>query len=427
MRSSATRRSSPALGLILAAVCAVPLAACGSSSSSSGSAAASTGTASSSSASSAGSLKCKNGHILIGIDKAQSGAASFFDIAGEQGMEVAIHDVNAAGGIHGCKLTFITGDMQSNPPIGAQVAAEQLKKGIQILVVPDDFDVGIAAALAGEKAGLLTISTAASSTQFGTAVGPHMFSGALDTTAEGIDAAKFALSRGWKSMFEVLDPTLSYFTLQDKSYRSIYQPAGGKIVGTSISKSFATGQANFSSTVSSIQSANPKPTVIFTLLTFPAVGTFVKQLRAAGIETPVIGDTTIGTRDFPKLVGTAGTKNVYYVTQVFYEGTAATGVSPAIVKFDQEYQQMFGKFPEQGNAANSFQSFNAIIDALKQPGVDDAATAAAAINAEHHLAVPGGTLVDWTKGYAVWNGTIVGFTPSGQFKQIEVIPSSPGE
>ena len=220
--------------------------------------------------------------------------------------------------------------------------------------MPDDFDVGIAAALAGEKAGLLTISTAASSTQFGTAVGPHMFSGALDTTAEGIDAAKFALSKGWKSTFEVLDPTLSYFTLQDKAYRSVYQPAGGKIVGTSISKSFASGQANFSSTISSIQSASPKPTVIYTLLTFPTVGTFVKQLRAAGIETPVIGDTTIGTRDFPKLVGTAGTKNVYYVTQVFYEGTAATGVSPAIVKFDQEYQQMFGKFPEQGNAPNSF-------------------------------------------------------------------------
>lgn len=430
--SGASRRSMSGLGVILAVGCSVALAACGSSSSSSSAGSGTTSSAgstssggSSSSSAKAGSLKCTNGHILIGIDKGQSGPASFFDIAGEQGMEVAIHDVNAAGGINGCKLTYITGDMQSNPPVGAQVATEQLKKGIQILVVPDDFDVGIAAAQVGEKAGLLTVSTAASSTQFGTAVGPHMFSGALDTTAEGIDAAKFALSKGWTNTFEVLDPTLAYFTLQDKSFRSAY--GSGKVVGTSISKSFASGQADFSSAISAIQSTSPKPTVIYALLTFPSVGTFVKQLRAAGITTPVVGDTTIGTRDFPKLVGAAATQNVYYVTQVFYEGTAATGVDPAIVKFDEEYQQLFHKFPEQGNAPNSFQSFNAVIDALKQPGVVDADTAAKAINAQKNLAVPGGSLVDWHNGYAVWNGTIVGFTPTGQFKKITVIRSSPDE
>jgi branched-chain amino acid transport system substrate-binding protein len=424
-RASVTRGRLPRLlSPLLVVGSVVILAACGSSSKSTTSASSGSG---SSNATGTGSLKCKNGHILIGFDKGFSGPASFFDTAGYQGTLVAIHDLNAAGGLHGCKLTWTNGDMQSNPPLGAQVATELINKGVQILIVPDDFDVGIAAAETGHKAGLLTISTAASSTQFGLAVGPHMFSGALDTTAEGIDAAKFALSRGWKSTFEVLDPTLEYFTLQDKAYRSVYTPGGGKIVGTSISKSFASGQADFSSTISAIQSTNPKPQVIYTLLTFPSVGTFVKQLRAAGIDTPVLGDTTIGTRDFPKLVGPAATKNVYYVTQVFYEGTAATGVDPAIVKFDQEYQQMFGKFPEQGNAPNSFQSFNAILDALKQSGVTDAATAAAAINAQHNLPVPGGTLVDWHNGYAVWNGTIVGFTPSGQFQKIEVIPSSSGE
>lgn len=375
-------------------------------------------------AAASGSLTCKNGHILIGIDKAQSGPASFFDTAGTQGMLVAIADINAAGGIHGCKISTINMDDQSNPATGAQVATEEIAKGIQVLVVGDDFDSGIAAAQAGAKAGLLVLSLAASSTEFGTAVGPTMFNGGIDTTVLGNDAATYSLTRGWKKMFEVLDPSLSYFTLQDTSFRHAYK--GGAVVGTDINKSYEGATADFSTTISKIQAT--KPSVIYALLTYPAVGSFVKQLRAAGINTPVIGDVTIDTRDFPALTGTAATKNVYYVTQVFWVGSGTSvGVSPAMVKFDKEYKTMFGKFPEQANAPEAYQVFYAIADALKQKGVTDALSAAKAIKAEHNLAVPGGKLLAWYKGYAVWNGTIVGFTPSGGFRKITVIPSKPNE
>ena len=49
------------------------------------------------------------------------------------------------------------------------------------LLVPDDFDLGIAAARVGQEAGVLTLSTAASSTQFGMAVGDLFFSGGITT------------------------------------------------------------------------------------------------------------------------------------------------------------------------------------------------------------------------------------------------------
>src|SRR5215472_12926251 len=122
---------------LLAAV-VIGLAACG------------TGSSSSGTSSGPGSLACKNGHILIGLDKGTTGASAFFDTAGLQGTQIAIDEQNAAGGIHGC-----------------QIAQTLIRQGVQILVVPDDFDLGIAAAQAGARAGLLTLSAAASSTQFG--------------------------------------------------------------------------------------------------------------------------------------------------------------------------------------------------------------------------------------------------------------------
>jgi branched-chain amino acid transport system substrate-binding protein len=369
-------------------------------------------------------LACHDGHLLIGIDKGLSGASSFFDIAGMQGMLVAIHDINASGGIHGCKITTIAQDDESDPALGAQIATKEIGDGIQILVVPDDFDAGIGAAQVGEKAGLLVLSMAASSTQFGTAVGPHMFNAGIDTTVLGSDAAQFSLSHGWKTMYEVLDPSLSYFTLQDTSFRAAYH--SGKVVGSSINKSYEGATPDFSSAISQIEST--KPSVIYDLLTFPSAGALVKQVRAAGITTPIIGDVTLDTRELPTLAGAAATKNVYYVTQVFWVGNGTgAGVSPAMVKFDKEYQSMFGKFPQQSNAPEAYQAFFAIAHALEQPGVTNAATAAAAINREHDLAGPGGTLIDWHNGYAVWDGQIVGFSPPGTFHLTQIMASKPGE
>jgi branched-chain amino acid transport system substrate-binding protein len=364
-----------------------------------------------------GSLACKNGQILMGVDKSQTGGASFFDIAGANGMQIAIDEVNASGGIHGCKIATISGDAQTNTAVGGQVAQDMIGKGVQILVVPDDLDLGIAAAQAGHKAGLLTLSAAASSTNFGTAVGSNFFNGGIGTDILGIDAAKFALSKGWKKAYFVENQSLAYFTEQDTAYKNT---SGVTVVGTDVNNSFTA--SDFGSTVSKIAAA--KPDVIYNLLTFPPAGTLVKQLRAAGIKTPVVGDVTLDTRDVIDLVGKTGLQDVYAVTIAYWVGAGKDSKTDAgMAKFAQEYQAKFGHFPEQTNAPTAYLFFLAVFKALNQSGVVDAATASRAINAQKDLQVAGVVLHRWDKGHAVWNGTVVGFTPSGDFTQVTVFPS----
>jgi branched-chain amino acid transport system substrate-binding protein len=364
-----------------------------------------------------GSLACKNGQVLMGVDKSQTGGASFFDIAGANGMQIAIDEVNASGGIHGCKIATISGDAQTNTAVGGQVAQDMIGKGVQILVVPDDLDLGIAAAQAGHKAGLLTLSAAASSTNFGTAVGSNFFNGGIGTDILGIDAAKFALSKGWKKAYFVENQSLAYFTEQDTAYKNT---SGVTVVGTDVNNSFTA--SDFGSTVSKIAAA--KPDVIYNLLTFPPAGTLVKQLRAAGIKTPVVGDVTLDTRDVIDLVGKTGLQDVYAVTIAYWVGAGKDSKTDAgMAKFAQEYQAKFGHFPEQTNAPTAYLFFLAVFKALNQSGVVDAATASRAINAQKDLQVAGVVLHRWDKGHAVWNGTVVGFTPSGDFTQVTVFPS----
>jgi branched-chain amino acid transport system substrate-binding protein len=367
------------------------------------------------------SLACKDGVITVGIAKAQSGPSSFFDIAGTRGAKVAFDQINADGGIKGCQIKTIEGDTKSDPAVGAQVARSMIDQGAQILLVPDDFDLGIAAARVGQEAGVLTLSTAASSTEFAAAVGDKFFNSGPTTVQLGEAQARFALGQDWRRTYMVIDEGLAYFTEQDAAYREVYEADGGEMAGTDKVDSLG-GQSDFASTISKIENLEPPPDVINAQMIFPNVGTFVKQLRAAGLDTPVLGNVTLQTRELPKLVGPAGSHDVYYSAQVYFEGANQDPDSdPAMDKFASDYEAKFGTFPEQANGPGSYQALMAINEALQRDDVTDAGSAADAIRAQTNVEVPGGTLARWEDGHAIWNITIDGLNDQGEFRQFEVI------
>jgi branched-chain amino acid transport system substrate-binding protein len=407
--------------MVVCAGLVVGLAACGSDDDESSSSSGSNTTTAKAKVSGGKSLACDSGSITVGIAKAKSGGSSFFDVAGTRGAKVAFDQINDDGGIKGCKIKLIEGDTKSDPAVAAQVARSLLDKGAQILLVPDDFDLGIAAARVGQKAGVLTLSTAASSTEFAKAVGDKFFNSGPTTEQLGTAQAKFALDKGWNNTYMVVDEGLAYFTEQVDAYKKTIEGTG-KIVGTDKVDSLS-GKSDYSATVSKIKAMNPKPDVINAQMIFPPIGSFVKQLRAAGIDTPVLGNVTLQTRELPKLVGKSGSNEIYYAAQVYFEGANQDPKSdPAMDKFATDYQAKFGNFPEQANGPGSYQSIMAINKALQQKDVTDAASAAAAIAKQKDVKVPGGTLVRWENGHAIWNITI-DTLQNGEFKQAQVVPA----
>ena len=202
------------LAAIVCAGLALGLAACGGDDSKSDSS-----SSSSSKVSGGKSLACKDGALTVGIAKAKSGGASFFDVAGTRGAKIAFDQINAKGGIKGCQIKVDRGRHEERPGRGAQVARSLIDKGAQILLVPDDFDLGIAAARVGQKAGVLTLSTAASSTEFAKAVGDKFFNGGPDDGAARRRRRRSSRStRAGRRTFLVVDPGLAYFTEQDTAY-----------------------------------------------------------------------------------------------------------------------------------------------------------------------------------------------------------------
>jgi branched-chain amino acid transport system substrate-binding protein len=378
------------------------LAACGSSDKKSS-------TSSASSTAAAGKFDCKGGAVTIGIAKALTGVLALFDGNERNGAVLAISDVNKAGGIDGCKLKYVQGDTKSDPAVGGQVATDLINKGAQVLLVPGDFDLGVTAAQAAQKAGIVSMSPGASSTVFTKAVGPLFFEAGLTTDDLGKGQARFANDKGWKTVYVVANKDFDFFTSQAKVFQSNF---GGKVVGNDVVTS---DQQDYSGVVSKIAQVKPAPDVVFGSTFFPNVGAFIKQLRQAGVKSAVLGSPAYSSRDLPKVVGKGNVKDVFYVSSVYFEGA---GADPAVTKVADEYQAMFHKPPDAHNAFLGYQGVMALVDGLKKAGTADPAKLAAAIKGQTNIQAAGSTILDWQNNTAHRAVVVVGFDGSGNFTKV---------
>jgi branched-chain amino acid transport system substrate-binding protein len=355
-------------------------------------------------------LACPGGSILIGNAKGLTGPLAPFDGGELNGDKLAIAEINRAGGVGGCKLRMVTENTQSDPAIGHQVATDLLAKGAQIVLVPGDFDFGITAAQAAQKAGKFSMSPTASTVGFPQAVGPLFFEAGLNTDDIGKAQARFAKQRGWKSVYLVTNTGISFFTAQEKTFLKNF---GGKTVGSDV---VTNAQQDYASVVSKIAALKPQPDVIYGSTFFPNIAIFIKQLRQAGVPTPVLGSPGWASRDLPKVAGAANMRNVFYVGSVYFEGA---GLSPQVAKMEAAYKKMFGRLPDTHNAVLGYQAIYMLAQAMKKAGSTDAASLAAAFKSLHNVKLGGSTIVGFPNNTAHRSVSVIGFTNEGKFKQIE--------
>ena len=355
---------------------------------------------------------CKDGAITIGIARAMTGDFAFFDVAGARGLEIGVDEINAAGGVDGCMIKLISGDTQSNPAQTGQVADELIKQGAKLIIAPSDFDAGVGASMAAQEAGLFSMSPEASSVPWTQAVKPNFVIGAMTEEDLGRAIGSFVNEKGWKNAYVVTNTAYSFFTNQEKSFRDVFK---GKVVGQDTVKE---DTADYSAVVSKIRAAGDSVDVVFINDYFPHVGTFLKQLRAAGIKTAVVGNSTFSSPTLPEVVGAEGLQNVYYVASAYFEGK---DIDPGLKKMIDAYQKKFATFPENSNSIVAYYAAYILADALKTAGSTNADGITKAILAQKDFKVPGAIFYEWKDRYPSVSAAVVGFDAGGAFRQIELI------
>lgn len=224
---------------------------------------------------------------IIGDVQGVSGWAAGGEVPSWDALKYVVDEYNKAGGILGHPIKLIQKDMQSDPALSAPATEELVDQGAQIIIAP---------AFPGECAGV--IQTAAkygipvlsmncstpSATWVGGVLCPLV---AFGDNAAGAAMAEYALKQGAKTAYVLGSPDSEYTEGLANYFGQAFEHGGGKVIGTD---NFSMSQEDFATQVTKIAALDPQPDVIWKGVIIPYTGVFMKQLRAAGVTSLVVGN-----------------------------------------------------------------------------------------------------------------------------------------
>jgi branched-chain amino acid transport system substrate-binding protein len=235
-----------------------------------------------------GALAADKEPILIGAAIAQSGFVAAYDTDPAKAAEMAIEDLNAKGGVLGRPLKMMYRDTKSDIAGGAVAAQELLDAGAKVIIVTGDFDFGGGAARAANARDTLAIAPFAADPKFGVrGIGPYAFSFSTASDTVGAALAEFAHKKGWKTAYELNQTNIQYDKSVSAAFDARFKELNGpnSVLGTDV---FVMDDANIAAQITRLKSLPNPPDVLLLSAFTPPGPSALRQIRAAGINIPVI-------------------------------------------------------------------------------------------------------------------------------------------
>ncbi|MEQ8719555.1 MAG: ABC transporter substrate-binding protein [Acidimicrobiales bacterium] len=252
--------------------------------------------------------------FVFGAAIAESGGFELYDSEVMKGMEYAIEQVNAAGGINGRMAELMIADHMTDVTQVEAVTESLIADGADLIVTTADYDFGAAAALAAANAGLISMG-GAGAPEFGyEGLGDLHFNVYQGTPTEGAAAAEWGYNtKGWSNAFLLVDTSIEYSTSLCDFFEEVWTGLGGSIAGR---ETFLNSDASINSQVSSIAASDAD--VLIACSYPPGGASAIRQIRTGGIDLPIIGgagyDGTFWLESTPDL------SDFYYPTMVSSAG-----------------------------------------------------------------------------------------------------------
>jgi branched-chain amino acid transport system substrate-binding protein len=233
--------------------------------------------------------------LVLGFGGGQTGYLAPYDQPSLKGIQLAVEEINAAGGIGGSiPIELIVKDTRSDTAQAAVVAQELVDEGVDVMIVSCDVDPAVASGVIAQAAEVPAVSSCASTPTLPAAVGPYMFSNYTADNLQGTVLAGYARDQGYENAYVLLSRDTPYTEKLPEYFAEVFANEGGNVVAIG---EYTMGQQDFSAEVTNIKGLDPQPDVIMTSAYEPDFPAFIRQLRAAGIDTPTtfsLGDVAEG-------------------------------------------------------------------------------------------------------------------------------------
>ena len=237
--------------------------------------------------------------VKFGVGAPITGGSAAFGAQIKNGVEQAIEDINAAGGILGQKLTLEIGDDRADPKEGVSVANKFAADGVKFVIGHFNSGVTIPASDVYRENGLLAITPGA--TNPGVTDRPGLWNmfrtcGRDDQqggVAGGIIAAMF---KG-KRVAMVHDKTTYGQGLAQETRKAMNAKGVKEVMFEGVNKD----DKDFTALVSKVKAANPD--LVYWGGLHDTGGLILRQMRDQGVRAPFMGGDGITDDEFAAIAG----------------------------------------------------------------------------------------------------------------------------
>lgn len=229
--------------------------------------------------------------LKIGMALAQTEFMALWDQPASVGIQIAIEEINA--GDYGVKFETVSQDTRSESAQSILITREMIDQDIDVLVMSaGNADIYAVSPLV-QQAGLLTFSPESSLPDLNGIAGGWIKSGTGPDNAYPTHLARYAIEDlGAKTAYIHWSPDDPFLENTPKYFRREFEKLGGTIIGEG---SYSVFQQEFGNTVQEIKNLPEEPDVIFTSTFEPDFPIFLKQLRAAGVNSAIMDTGAIDT------------------------------------------------------------------------------------------------------------------------------------
>jgi len=319
----------------------------------------------------------KSGDVIkIGANYELSGAVATYGQDSLDGFQMAIDEVNAAGGVLGKQIEVIVKDNKSEPAEATAAQEALANEGIVASVGPATSGNFRAVIPVAEANRIPVISSSATADDDITVdkngnVREFVFRTCFTDSFQGRVMANFASDNlDATSAVIFADNASDYAKGLAANFKDEFEGNGGTIVDE---QAYVAGDKDFNAVLTSLK--GKEFDVIFVPGYYEEVGLIIRQARELGIEQPILGGDGFSSPELAEIAGAENVNNVY-----FSDHSSPLAQSAEYDEFLEKFKAANGgKEPNSAFVSMGYDMGMFLVDAIKRAGSDDSVAIAAAL------------------------------------------------
>ena len=302
--------------------------------------------------------------IKVGLNYELSGNVATYGQGLTEGIELAMEEINANGGVLGKQIEPIKVDNKSETDEAANVSTRLATRDKVVAILGPATSGNTKAAIPPAMQNKIPLISASATADDVTVdsngnVREYVFKTCFSDSFQGVTMANFAYSNlGLKKAAILMDNTSDYSKGLTKSFEETYTGLGGTIL---TQQAFQASETDFRAVLTAIKAANPE--VLYLPAYYEEVGLIIKQARELGLDVPILGADGYDSPKLREIAGAEALKGVYYTNHY-----SSSDDSPEVVAFQEAFSNKYNKQPDAFNALGYDLAYF-LVDAIDRAGV----------------------------------------------------------